>query len=543
MEELLEAIRNPFFIVYVSVLLSFCVVSGSQQLGDKVELEFQAFRLQQYELNGNVIGSKHFRVQYEAVSLNSKALRKCVVTSWRDLTSRHLDVLLETTVGALLIIIPSDLDALSPADKTLFMELEQKLATARTDLAVYVSHSSPEANAILSDVQSASGVSISATQQLINSIAANTFQFTSTGSPSTSPLTYKPNNIIGRLSSTERSAPTIAFVAHYDSHAVFPGAAVGADSNGSGIVALLELLAIFRKLYEKPSTRPPFNLVFVWTAAGKYNYQGARQFIEDFQSDNSDDNRLELAICVEAVGSPGPLWMHASKQPADGSAADRLLRRLRLAAPNQSVELVTKKISMNQPSAWEHEKFNIKRLPAVTLSRISSHDNSFRKSMLDTTSRISLDALEKNIRTIAEAVLGHMLSLPEGGYSTDPRVSADTSVLSRDAVDRQRLAHAVRLFASRPRPVADEAATVACAANLAVAVGNYAKVTVSPVSMHEVQIWPGTSDRLLAERVKPAVFDLIIACGVFGYLAMFYYIASRAQRALEGAMFSLRKRV
>ncbi|PIO72589.1 hypothetical protein TELCIR_05470 [Teladorsagia circumcincta] len=228
---------------------------------------------------------------------------------------------------------------------------------------------------------------------------------------------------------------------------------------------------------------------------------------------------------------------------SSGTISDRLLRRLRLAAPNQSVELVTKKISMNQPSAWEHEKFNIKRLPAVTLSRLSSHDNPIRKSMLDTTSRISLDALEKNIRTIAEAVLGHMLSLPEGGYSNDPRVSADTSVLSRDAVDRQRLAHAMRLFASRPRPVADEAATIACAANLAVAVGNHAKVTVSPVSMHEVQIWPGTSDRLLAERVKPAVFDLIIACGVFGYLALFYYMASRAQRALEGAMFRLRKRV
>ncbi|KAK5985321.1 Nicalin [Trichostrongylus colubriformis] len=525
-------------------------VSGSQ-LGDKVELEFQAFRLHQYELNGNVIGSKHFRVQYEAVSLNSKALRRCVVTSWRDLTGRHLDELLETTVGALLIIIPSDLDALSPADKTLFMELEQKLASARTDLAVYVTHSSPEANAILSDVQSASSVSKSATQQLISSIAANTFQFTSTGSPSATPLTYKPNNIIGRLSSSESSAPTIAFVTHYDSHAAFPGVAVGADSNGSGVVVLLELLAIFRKLYEKPSTRPPFNLVFVWTAAGKYNYQGTRQFIEDFQSDSSNDNRLELAICVEAVGGTGPLWMHVSKQPAEGSAAGkclmgktyRLLRRLRVAAPNQSVELVTKKISMNQPSAWEHEKFNIKRLPAVTLSRLSSHDSPIRKSVLDTTSRLSLDALEKNIRTIAEAVLGHMLSLPEGGYSTDPRVSADTSVLSRDAVDRQRLAHAMRLFASRPRPVADEAVTVACAANLAVAVGNYAKVTVSPVSMHEVQIWPGVSDRLLAERVKPAVFDLIIACGVFGYLALFYYVTSRAQRTLEGAMLRLRKRV
>ncbi|EPB75195.1 hypothetical protein ANCCEY_05709 [Ancylostoma ceylanicum] len=526
------------------VLLSFCVVNGSQQLGDKVELEFQAFRLQQYELNGNIIGSKTFRVQYEAVSLNSKALRRCVVTSWRDLTGHtNLDDLLANSVGALLVIIPSDLDALSPADKTLFSELERRLATARTDMAVYVIYSSPEASAILSDVQHSSGVTKSATQQLINSIAANTFQFTSTGSPSTNALTYKPNNIIGRLSSSERSAPTIAFVAHYDSHAAFPGAAVGADSNGSGVVVLLELLAIFRKLYEKPATRPPFNLVFVWTAAGKYNYQGARQFIEDFQSDNSDDHRLEMAICVEALGGVGPLRMHASKQPADGSAADRLLRRLRLAAPNQSVELVTKKISMNQPSAWEHEKFNIKRLPAITLSRLPTHDDPIRKSMLDTPSQLSLEALEQNIRTIAEAVLGHMLSLPEGGYSTDPRVSADTSVLSRDAVDRQRLAHAIRLFATRPRPVADEAATVACAANLAVAVGNYAKVTVSPVSMHEVQIWPGVADRLMAERVKPAVFDLVIAGGVFAYLAAFYHLVSRAQRVLESAMLKLRKRV
>uniref|UniRef100_A0A0K0D0H0 Protein kinase domain-containing protein n=1 Tax=Angiostrongylus cantonensis TaxID=6313 RepID=A0A0K0D0H0_ANGCA len=201
----------------------------------------------------------------------------------------------------------------------------------------------------------------------------------------------------------------------------------------------------------------------------------------------------------------------------------RLLRRLRLAAPNHIVELVTKKISVNQPSSWEHEKFNMKRLPAVTLSRLSAHDDPIRKSMLDTVGQLSMETLEQNIRTIAEAVLGHMLSLPETGYSSDPRVSADTSLLSRDAVDRQRLAHSIRLFASRPRSVADEAVTVACAANLAVAVGNYAKVTVSPVSMHEVQIWPGTSDRLMAERVKPAVFDLIIAGGVFSYLAVFYY--------------------
>ncbi|KJH44823.1 hypothetical protein DICVIV_09142 [Dictyocaulus viviparus] len=148
-----------------------------------------------------------------------------------------------------------------------------------------------------------------------------------------------------------------------------------------------------------------------------------------------------------------------------------------------------------------------------------------------------------NSSTIAEAVLGHMLSLPENGHSSDPRVSADTSVLSRDAVDRQRIAHSIRVFASKPRPVADETATVACAANLAVAVGNYAKVTVSPVSMHEVQIWPGTADRLVAELVKPAVFDLIVAGGVCSYLVIFYYLVSRVQCALEIAMLKIRRRV
>ncbi|KAJ1373750.1 hypothetical protein KIN20_036246 [Parelaphostrongylus tenuis] len=543
MEELLEAIRNPFLIVYATILLSFCVVHGCQQLGDKVELEFQAYRLQQYELSGNVVGSKNFRFQYEAVSLNSSALRRCIVTSWRELLSHNVDEVLANSIGAVLIIIPSDLDALSPSDRALFTNLERKLATARTDLAVYVCHSSTETNAILNDVQSSSGAKKLAIQQLVNSIAANTFQFTSAGSPSTNPLSYKPNNIIGRLSSSRRNSPTIAFVAHYDSHAPFPGIAVGADSNGSGVVVLLELLAIFRKFYEKASTKPPFNLVFVWTAAGKYNYQGTRQFIEDLQNDNSEDVLLELAICVEALGGTGPIYMHASKQPADGSAADRLLRRLRLASPNHTVELVTKKISVNQPSSWEHEKFNMKRLPAVTLSRLSTHDDPMRKSLLDTVGQLSLESLEQNIRTIAEAVLGHLLSLPETGYSSDPRVSADTSVLSRDAVDRQRLAHSIRVFASRPRPVADEAATVALAANLAVAVGNYAKVTVSPVSLHEVQIWPGTSDRLIAERVKPAVFDLIIAGGVFSYLAIFYCMINKAQSALEIAMLKLRKRL
>lgn len=51
---------------------------------------------------------------------------------------------------------------------------------------------------------------------------------------------------------------------------------------------LLQLLSIMRKFYENPVTRPAYNLVFAWTAAGKLNYQGARSFIESLEK-NSDN--------------------------------------------------------------------------------------------------------------------------------------------------------------------------------------------------------------------------------------------------------------
>lgn len=56
-EELLEALRNPFVFVYVSMLLSWYVVSGTQ-LGDAVEMELKAYRLQQYDLVGTPHGSR-----------------------------------------------------------------------------------------------------------------------------------------------------------------------------------------------------------------------------------------------------------------------------------------------------------------------------------------------------------------------------------------------------------------------------------------------------------------------------------------------------
>jgi Zn-dependent M28 family amino/carboxypeptidase len=68
--------------------------------------------------------------------------------------------------------------------------------------------------------------------------------------------------------------------------------ATGADSNGSGMAVLLELLAIFSQLYAQ-SQRAHYNLVFALTAGGQFNYQGSRSFIDDFNERYSGIIRYE----------------------------------------------------------------------------------------------------------------------------------------------------------------------------------------------------------------------------------------------------------
>ena len=54
---------------------------------------------------------------------------------------------------------------------------------------------------------------------------------------------------------------------------------MGSDSNGSGVVALLEVARLFSLLYSNPKTRGHYNLLFGLTSGGPYNYNGTRKVI------------------------------------------------------------------------------------------------------------------------------------------------------------------------------------------------------------------------------------------------------------------------
>lgn len=55
---------------------------------------------------------------------------------------------------------------------------------------------------------------------------------------------------------------------------------MGSDSNGSGVVALLEVARLFSLLYSNPKTRGHYNLLFGLTSGGPYNYNGTRKVID-----------------------------------------------------------------------------------------------------------------------------------------------------------------------------------------------------------------------------------------------------------------------
>ncbi|PWA32035.1 EF-Hand 1, calcium-binding site-containing protein [Artemisia annua] len=108
--------------------------------------------------------------------------------------------------------------------------------------------------------------------------------------------------------------PTIAIVASYDTFDATPALSVGSDSNGSGVVALLEITRLFSLLYSNPNTRGRYNIIFGLTSGGPYNYNGTQKCLRSFYQRLRES--IDYAICLNGLGSGDRgLWLQVSKPP------------------------------------------------------------------------------------------------------------------------------------------------------------------------------------------------------------------------------------
>ncbi|EFA05879.1 Nicalin-1-like Protein [Tribolium castaneum] len=527
-----EELFKGYLPYYVLIVLPiFIIISPANPV--LASHEFPVYRMQHFDLHGVAHGSRSAAVNLEARSLTGwSTSRHCVIVKLQDLTIDHFRNI-RAKAGALLVVLPNDLSGLNSDEKQHLLLLEQAMLAQEISVPVYFAIWTGELETIVDEVSqnvATNDLSKSAAEAMFSSVAANGYQFVVSPGTTNVKQDVKVATIQGHLSgySQEGKIPTLAVVAHYDSFGVAPNLSFGADSNGSGVVILLELARLFSNLYSDPKTRGKYNLVFLLTGGGKINYQGSKKWLED-QLDSLDGSIIQDAsfvMCLDTLASGDSLYMHVSKPPKDGSPASLFFKELKAAAdqfPTTTVDGVHKKINLaDDILAWEHERYSIRRLPAFTLSTLKSHRELTRGTILDTRKNLNVEKLNQNTKVIAEALANFVYntSLSEiFGGSLD--------------VDKSYLEAWINYLTSQPRATQllsnkDNALVTFLKDNFNKYLRDV-KVSYAVPDKRDPDFlfYDVTKGVVNVYGVKPAIFDLVLTFAIILYLGTVYLFVQK----------------
>lgn len=512
--------------------------------------EFTVYRMQQYDLQGQPYGTRNAILNTEARTVEAEVLsRRCVIMRLADFSYEEYQKALRQSAGAVVIILPKNMSAVPQDIVQQFMELEPEMLATETIVPVYFAMEDDELLSIYTQTltSSSSQGSLSAAEVLLHTATANGFQMVTSGAQSKAISDWAITSLEGRLAGVGgEDLPTIVVVAHYDSFGVAPWLSYGADSNGSGVSMLLELARLFSKLYTYKRTHAGYNLLFFVSGGGKFNYQGTKRWLED-NLDHTDSSLLQdnvaFVLCLDTLGNGDSLHLHVSKPPKEGTPQYSLLRELEMVVASQYPEvkfsMVHKKINLaDDMLAWEHERFGIRRLPAFTLSHLPSHRLAQRSSIMDVRSvspssrhgageppagpHVDVKKLSRNAKIVAEALARVIYNLTEKGAPGGLQIFTEQM-----QVQEEQLAAVVDWLTAQPRAaqLVDKDSSVV--STLEYHLGHYLK----DVKRHYVKadkrdpefvFYDQLKQTMNAYRVKPAIFDLLLAVCIAAYLGMMY---------------------
>ncbi|XP_038856899.1 nicalin-1-like isoform X1 [Salvelinus namaycush] len=551
-EEASEVFDNMFkssfpltFIVFIPAVL--ILVSP---LPTEAAHEFTVYRMQQYDLQGQPYGTRNAILNTEARTVEAEVLsRRCVIMRLVDFSYERYQKALRQSAGAVVIILPKNMSTMPQDIVQQFMELEPEMLATETIVPVYFALEDDELLSIYTQTltTSSSQGSSSAAEVLIHTATANGFQMVTSGAQSKAVSDWAITSLEGRLAGTGgEDLPTIVLVAHYDSFGVAPWLSYGADSNGSGVSMLLELARLFSRLYTYKRTHAGYNLLFFVSGGGKFNYQGTKRWLED-NLDHTDSSLLQdnvaFVLCLDTLGNGDSLHLHVSKPPKEGTTQYALLKELETVISSQYPEvkfsMVHKKINLADDTlAWEHERFGIRRLPAFTLSHLNSHREAQRSSIMDVRSvspssrhgvgeppagpYVDLRKLSRNTKLIAESLARVIYNLTEKGAPGDLQIFTEQM-----QVQEEQLSSMVDWLTAQPRAaqLVDKDSSVV--STLEYHLGHYLK----DVRRHYVKadkrdpefvFYDQLKQTMNAYRVKPAIFDLLLAVCIAAYLGVIY---------------------
>ncbi|XP_063003092.1 BOS complex subunit NCLN isoform X3 [Elgaria multicarinata webbii] len=496
--------------------------------------EFTVYRMQQYELGGQPYGTRNAVLNTEARTVEADVLsRRCVMMRLMDFSYEQYQKALRQSAGAVVIILPQRMSSVPQDVIRQFMEIEPEMLAMETIVPVYFAEEDEELLSIYEQTQAASASqgSASAAEVLLHTATANGFQMVTSGAQSKAVSDWLITSVEGRLTGLGgEDLPTIVVVAHYDSFGVAPWLSHGADSNGSGVSVLLELARLFSRLYTYKRTHAGYNLLLFASGGGKFNYQGTKRWLED-NLDHTDSSLLQdnvaFVLCLDTLGRGNSLHLHVSKPPKEGTLQHAFLKELEQVVASQFPEvrfsMVHKKINLAEDMlAWEHERFAIRRLPAFTVSHLESHRDGLRNSIMDVRARVDPKILTRNTRIIMEALTRVIYNLTEKGVPADLQIFTEQM-----QIQQEQMESVMDWLTSQPRAaqLVDKDSTFINTLEY------YMSRYLKDVKQHHVKadkrdpefvFYDQLKQVMNAYRVKPAIFDLLLALCIAAYLGVAY---------------------
>ncbi|KAM7496954.1 hypothetical protein LguiA_021368 [Lonicera macranthoides] len=429
-----------------SIIALFFILFACVELCDAATV-VDVYRLIQYDIAGVPFGSRLASLNHHAGSSlfapGTDLSRTVVIIPVREMNLTLIREYIgqKKPLGGILFLLPrmfssdnkdsvgeGDHTAVKELMKNILVELERLLVHANIRYPVYFAYEDDNINAVLADVKrnDATGQPATAT--------TGGYKFVAMAPEPKKLASPSITNIQGwlpglRADGDSNQLPTIAIVASYDTFGAAPALSVGSDSNGSGVVALLEIARLFSHLYSDPKTRGRYNLLFGLTSGGPYNYNGTHKWLRSF--DQRLRESIDYAICLNSIGSwDNDLYIHVSKPPENAYIKQIFEGFSKVAEEvGLNVGLKHKKINISNPRvAWEHEQFSRLRVTAATLSGLPVAPELLESTggLFDNRQYVSEAAITRSVKLVAESLGRHIY----GQQGKNINIFADNSSLS-----------------------------------------------------------------------------------------------------------------
>ncbi len=217
------------------------------------------------------------------------------------------------------------------------------------------------------------------------------------------------HNVVGVINGTQPNTPAIVIGAHYDSRtddlSDATGYAPGADDNGSGVAALIEMARILSQV------QPRATMIFVAFAAEEVNRQGSSAFVRDYL--DAFGIEVKVMINLDTIGSVNDSLGKIndsqlrlfSAGPDDDSPSRQMARMIDFIGDNHQTDLEIVYLSEvdREGRYGDHMSFSEKGIPAVRF--IEALEDNVNREGRDTSDKVEPHYLRKSTRTVLTVVM------------------------------------------------------------------------------------------------------------------------------------------